>query len=89
MGHILWALDYGRNRVERFSSVRGGEVLLPKEPLRRRRHTVRPIDLCLFFEARRIFRVAALPEKERWERLTEKSNGNDSKFLLISAMCCC
>ena len=49
MGHILWALDFWMNRVEHFSSVRGGEVLPPKEPLRRRRHTVRPIDLCLFF----------------------------------------
>lgn len=49
MGHILWALDFWMNRVERFSSVRDGEVLLPKEPVRRRRHTVQPIDLCLFF----------------------------------------
>lgn len=89
MGHILWALDYGRNRVERFSSVWGGEVLPPKEPVRRRRHTDRPIDLCLFFEARRILRVAALSVKKRWGRMTEKSNGNDSKFLLISNLCCC
>lgn len=89
MGHILWALDFWMNRVEHFSSVRGGEVLPPKEPLRRRRHTVRPIDLCLFFEACRILRVAALSVKKRWGRMTEKSNGNDSKFLLISTLCCC
>lgn len=89
MGHILWALDFWMNRVERFSSVRGGEVLPPREPVRRRRHTVRLIELCLFFEARRIFRVPALPEKERWGRMTEKSNGRDSKFVLISTLCCC
>lgn len=35
-----------------------------------------------FFEARRIFRVAALPVKERWGRMTEKSNGNDGKFFV-------
>lgn len=75
--------------MERFSSVRGGEVLLPKEPLRRRRHTDRPIDLCLFFEACRILRVAALSVKKRWGRLTEKSNGRDSKFMLISILRCC